>query len=480
MSGEQLDINRLQIAGHDEHTTVNAFFVLFKTAHLYEPNNSAYLTQSTRFYDNFRRLSECIGKVAIKIVDGRVMVNENLIQFDIDGLVGATSVLDLWRQLGIGGVELDSRLDSRQLDKFVFLLAKVKSGEHDFESIGLRLKELGLTGIKLLAHEDQEHKLILDSDEKKRLRQAARASFFRSISIVEDNMVATGQEKEIDISKTRRVIHSMIDHIMHDESYMLQLTVLRDFDEYTYAHSTNVCIYALTMGIRLGFDRKLLSMLGFAALFHDLGKVKLPEDLIRKPDVFDENDWRQMQKHPELGSKTILRNLAFNEYAARAAVAAYQHHINDDFTGYPNLMNKKAIDLLSKIISIADTFDALSSGRIYLKRSFTPDEVLKKMMYQMTVKFDAFLLKMFVNIIGVYPAGTLVLLSSGELAVVAQNNPDNLSRPQVSIIGDRSGPYYEYKEVDLAGTDNSALGISKIIDPQKYNIDMKAVLFADA
>ena len=98
----------------------------------------------------------------------------------------------------------------------------------------------------------------------------------------------------------------------------------------------------------------------------------------------------------------------------------------------------------------------------------------------MTVKFDAFLLKLFVNIIGIYPAGTLVLLSSEELALVTRNNRDNLSRPHVKIIGDRSGPKKEFMEIDLAQPEHASKGIQKIIDPGKHNIDLKTILQMDS
>jgi HD-GYP domain-containing protein (c-di-GMP phosphodiesterase class II) len=214
-------------------------------------------------------------------------------------------------------------------------------------------------------------------------------------------------------------------------------------------------------------------------LFHDIGKVKLPGDLIRKPDAFDENDWIQMQKHPQLGAKTILRNLRFEPHVARAAIGAFEHHINEDFTGYPALKYRKPTNLFSKIISIADTFDALTSGRVYIKKAIPPDEVLRKMMYQMTVKFDAFLLKLFVNVVGVFPAGTMILLSTEELAVVSKNNPADLSHPTVRLVGNRDGILPSYPEIDLAAPENAGRKVVRIIDPQKYHIDVKSIILSD-
>lgn len=470
---------RLEIAGSDEHSLVQLFFILLKTAKFVEANNATYLTQSSKFFVVFRRLVDEYGNVSIKIIDGRVFVRDKIIKFTSDGLVDATTILEAWRQIGIGGIIFDDSLDNRQLDKFIYLIAKGSGKTVDCEEIIKRLSDLGIEGISLLGIEENKSKSLLSEEKKKLIRRTARMTFFKSISVVQDAMACAEQEKEIDITKARRVVHSMIDQIASNESYMIQLTSIRDFDDYTYVHSSNVCVYSLTLGIRLGFDRLRLSQLGMAALFHDIGKVRLPGDLIRKPDVFDENDWVQMQKHPELGAKTILRNLKFDDYAARAARAAYEHHINEDFTGYPILRFKVTTNLFSKIIEVADTFDALTSGRVYIKKPIPTDEVLRKMMYQMTVKFDAFLLKTFVNIIGIYPAGTLILLSSDELALVSQNNQDNISRPIVKIIGDRSGPKVIFEEIDLSQQEHADKDVIKIIDPGKYNISIKTILQMD-
>lgn len=470
----------LEIAGRDEHALVCLLFILLKTARFVDANNATYLTQSSKFYIIFRRLVDNYGKISIKIIDGRVFVRDKIIKFNSDGLVNATTILDNWRQIGVGGITFDDSLDNRQLDKFIYLIARGGGTNADREAVIKRLSDLGIEGVLLLGIEKKKEVKLLSEEKRKLIRRTARVTFFKSISVVQDAMVCAEQDKKIDITKARRVVHSMIDQIASDESYMIQLTSIRDFDDHTYAHCSNVCIYSLTIGVRLGFDKFRLSQLGMAALFHDIGKVRLPGDLIRKPDAFDEDDWIQMQKHPELGAKTILRNLKFDDYSARAARAAFEHHINDDFTGYPVLREKVPTNLFSKIIAIADTFDALTSGRVYIKKAIPADEVLRKMMYQMTVKFDAFLLKLFVNIIGIYPAGTLVLLSSDELALVTENNQDNLSRPQIKIIGDRSGPRKEFTTIDLTQAEHAGIGILKIIDPGKHNIDLKTILQMDS
>jgi HD-GYP domain-containing protein (c-di-GMP phosphodiesterase class II) len=469
----------LEKAGIDEQIFVNSLFILFKTAQLVDSNNASYVSQSSRFYIRFRKLADELGKVTVKVIEGRIFVCDKIVKFDTDGLVRAQEIMDRWQLLGIGGIVLDDSLDNRQIDKFIYLTANVNERENNYEEIARELSTLGINGITILGVRKPISQKQLPKNKRLLMRRTARVTFFRAITVVEDAMIQTAQNKDINLSKTKRVVHALIDRVSEDESSLIELTNIRDFDEYTYAHCANVCVYSLTMGVKLGLDRRRLSQLGFAALFHDMGKVKLPEDLIRKPDAFDEYDWIQMQQHPILGAKTILRNLKLDHHTARAALVAYEHHINFDFTGYPMLKNKRPTNLFSRIIAIADSFDALSSGRVYIKRQITPDEVIRKLMYQMTVKFDPFLLKLFVNIIGIYPPGTLVLLSSGELAVVSQANSSNLARPIIKIIGNKDGTYDEYVETDLSAAANADKNIIRIIDPRKYDIDIKSIILAD-
>ncbi|MEE8576868.1 MAG: HD domain-containing phosphohydrolase, partial [candidate division Zixibacteria bacterium] len=350
-------------------------------------------------------------------------------------------------------------------------------------SLARMLDGMGLVHIRLLEieSEPEEDAAEENSEERrKRLRQMARKTFSKAMSTVKDVMNLAGNDEEINVAQTKRVIHNLIDRIAEDESSMIELTALRNFDEYTYVHSTNVCVYALTIGVRIGLDRARLAQLGLAALFHDIGKVRLSSDLINKPGAFDEDDWVQMQRHPILGSKTALRNLELDIHTARVARVCFEHHINADFTGYPLLRyGQRPSNLFSRIVAIVDTFDALTSGRVYIKHANTSDEVIRKMHYQMAIKFDALLLKTFTDVVGVYPAGSLVLLSTDEVALVLSHNEIDRTRPQVKIIGDRSGMFEEPIFAELTDGSSTDRYITRIIDAEKHGIDLSRIISAD-
>lgn len=469
------------LGGKTEQKLLVSFFVLYKTARLVDEKNATFRNQVSELFNQIKAFSENTGQVTIKCVGGRYFIDEKMVRFDDRGISGAAGVINEWQRLGIGGITFLSGTNLDDLCKLMRFLASVKPRDHNIEELVEDLKKQDFPRAKLLSIQEVRNETFeLTETIRKRFRNMARVTFFRAMDVVKEVIVRAEEDREIDSAKTRRVVHTLIDHIMRDESSLLELAAIKDFDDYTYAHSMNVCVYALTVGVRLGLDRPRLSQLGFSAMFHDIGKVKLPKDLITKPDAFDENDWIQMQRHPLLGAKTILRNLQLDVHTARAARVAFEHHINNDFTGYPTLRHEQRTpELFSRIISIVDSFDALVSGRVYIKKSISPDEVIKKMRYQMAVKFDPFLLKIFNDIIGVYPAGSLVLLTTEEIALVLTNNDDDRARPYIKIVGNRDGLLSEPIWVDLSQPDEKERKIVRMIEPERYGLDIKDFVLRD-
>ncbi|MDF1546123.1 MAG: HD domain-containing protein [bacterium] len=469
------------LAGKEEERLVNAFFVLYKTARIIEDNNPTFKNQAEALFRLMQQTFELDGMVIIKAIGNRYFVNNRLVKFDDKGISGASTVVAEWKTLGVGGVHFNADTRLEDMQQFIRFISQIRPNSQDINSLTMSLQSHRLSTIQLLsAVAKNEEDRFIPEEVRRQFRKAARSTFFKAMNVVEEVVVRTREDADINISKTKRVVHSLIDHITRDESSIIELTAIKDFDDYTYAHSTNVCIYALTLGVRLGLDRARLSQLGFSALFHDIGKVKLPTDLIRKPDAYDENDWLQMQSHPLLGAKTVLRNLKFDMHSARAARGAFEHHINSDFTGYPRLHHeKRPTNLFSQIISIVDSFDALTSGRVYLKEAISPDKVLKKMQHQMKSKFDSFLLRIFTDVVGIYPSGSLVLLTTDEVALVLTNNDVDKSRPYVKIIGNAEGLLPTAEWVDLAAEFQAHRKIVRLIEPERYGLRVEDFILDD-
>jgi len=470
------------LAGKNEEQLLSSFFVLCKTVRIVDQSNDTFKNQLSHFFEVFRAVAGERAEVSIKYVSGHYFVGDQMVRFAKSGLSGAGEIVAEWRQLGIGGVSLDADIEPDDLARFCAFLAVLKPDSGNLEELAERLTDNGLSEVRLLSIEEEEDEddTEITDEERQRFRQMARATFFKAMTVVQEIVAGARDNQDINTAKTKRVVHSLIDHLTRDEHSLLELTGIRNFDDYTYVHSTNVAVYALTVGVRVNLDRARLSQLGFAALFHDVGKVKLPQDLVRKPDAFDEDDWVQMQRHPLLGAKTVLRNLRLDVHSARAARAAFEHHMHVDFTGYPRLhYDQRGPNLFSRIVSIVDTFDALASGRVYMKQAMASDMVIKKMRYQMTSKFDPFLLKLFNDIIGVYPAGSLVLLTTDEIALVLTNNEKDPLRPYVKVVGDRSGLLVEPLWVDLSLPEHADRKVIRQIDPARYGLDIRDFILSD-
>jgi len=294
------------------------------------------------------------------------------------------------------------------------------------------------------------------------------------------------KEERIPLNTTRRLMQSMFNHIVANESFIYGLTNIKNFDEYTLNHSVNVCLLSISLGRRLGLDKNELVDLGISAFFHDFGKTEIPKEILVKPGQLDKQEREIIEKHPYLGAEKLVQLKEFSYLPVRAINVAMEHHVKEDFSGYPRYQIKKDINLFSKIVKICDFFDALTTERPYRKRAFTRDEVLKMMTEKSGLEFDPVLLKVFVNMMGSYPVGSLVLLDTGEIGIVFEVNldPANLNRPKVKIIADKEGKKIDGDVVDLTEADSQTKlyirTIIKVLDPKKYNIRVSDYFLAQA
>jgi len=197
----------------------------------------------------------------------------------------------------------------------------------------------------------------------------------------------------------------------------------------------------------------------------------LPLSLLNKTVPYDDMDWQQMRMHPVYGVKSIIRSRGTDHSSIRAIGAAYEHHITYKGGGYPQLLQKRVPCLFAQIVSICDTFNAMTSGRIYHKRRMSGDEVITNMVNRSGSDFNPLLLKAFINVIGIYPIGSVVRLNNDQVAIVSRTNPDNLENPEVRIIADRNGLKPEVTVIDLSKEETSGIHIQSVIDGEKYNID---------
>jgi HD-GYP domain-containing protein (c-di-GMP phosphodiesterase class II) len=238
------------------------------------------------------------------------------------------------------------------------------------------------------------------------------------------------------LRQLRHVTRAVVDQVLSDPHSLIALTTIKDFDQYLISHSTNVAILSVVLGQRLGLTKSQLGELCLAAFLHDAGKLEVDTDILNKPGGLSEEEWQSMRRHPALGTKVLLKRLQPGVSSMTAVVIAFEHHLRYDLAGYPATWAKKELTLFGRIVSIADVFDAMTTARVYRERNFTPYEALDHLVRNSGSSFDPVLVKLFAEMMGLYPLGTVVELTSGELAVVVQAPPPGglLDRPQVRVL----------------------------------------------
>lgn len=240
------------------------------------------------------------------------------------------------------------------------------------------------------------------------------------------------------------VVDEISDSVARNSSALIGMTRLRTADEYTYMHSVAVCALMINLARHLGLDEAMMRDVGMAGLLHDVGKIEVPLDVLNKPGRLTDDEFAVMKSHTERGHDVLRTNGNVPELALDVCL---HHHEKIDGTGYPNRLNGEEISLFSKMGSVCDVYDAMSSQRCY-KAAWTPAESIAKM-YSWRGHFDETLLDAFIRSVGIYPVGTLVRLQSDNLAIVIGHNAQRLTRPHVRIFCSASEP----RKVDIRDLD---------------------------
>jgi len=459
---------------------VYQLYASIRTAQIYDRTNLTYVKQCENLFSSVKSLLEKEGNVTLSSKEGHLFLNETRLKFSFEGYLSSKFILETFRKFQLGSLAMSPEVTKEELDELVFLLAHADSDCVDpFGKLERKVADLGIQHIKLEKFTFESK--IVDETSPENRKQVAKKRFFKTISVAQEIVESAKTGRSINTVKSKRAIQFLIDQLIHDETNLMSLTAIKDFDEYTFAHSVNVCVLSVALGVRLGLSKNKLSELGYAALFHDIGKVRLPLKILNKPEELNEDEWREIRKHPVLGVKYLLSKRAWDKFSLRAMVVAFEHHLKMDLSGYPQLSFKKNLNLYTRIVTIADVYDSMTSGRVYAKIPLAPDVVLKRMMEQTGRSFDPVLLKVFINMLGIYPVGSVVLLDSGEVGVVLKSNPDELSHPEVAVIADKKGKKDKIEMVDLAGIDERTgeykRTILKTIDPYQYKLDIARYIY---
>jgi len=422
---------------------------------LYPSQHPACIKLTQALWDQLQQILQQQSTVTIGIIDDTLHIDDHLYSY---GNAAADHLAERFINLNLEGVEFSLGLQQQQLQKFVELFSEGKLQSETFDTT--------------LQQDHISHIRQIHRDSQSANSNAAKNAYNKAISAVQEisNEIRNGQ-----IPKSEKMIASvdnMIQQMIKTPYTLLALNMIKDYDDYTYGHSVNVSVIALTIGRVHQLDMESLSILGIGSLLHDLGKLKIDPKIIKKAGRLTPTEYEEIKQHPELGAQ-IAREM--DNIDPRAIDIILGHHLHYNNKGYPrNALTSLGTDTtLTDITTVADTYDAITTLRAYRHPS-TPRQAIEIMKRLSGAELNPHYFKLLEKTLGSFPVGSLVRLVNNEIGLIVDMDALNLENSTIRIIKDEKGRNID-TPYDLQLT-NSSKNIAGEVDPFSHNIDLKTLL----
>jgi putative nucleotidyltransferase with HDIG domain len=406
-----------------------------------------------------------VAEVSWGIIDGVMFFDDHLF------ITPSTAIADLSNRVlekVIGRVVITAGLSFDELQCFVRLISVKATG---FDLLSSQMKQEGITHIRLVRHGEENFETPPDEDPCDSADEGdALATYGQALTAIRGICRDIERGRIPNCAPVIRVVDRMVGITMQDPSTLLGLTMIKDYDNYTFNHCVNVGVLAMALGAALGLDVTSVKYLGIAGQLHDIGKTMISKIILNKPGKLSSSEFDEMKRHPELGAKIIREMEGLDPHIAQIVLG---HHLHYNRSGYPEWAQKLPFSQMIDIVAIADTYDAITTLRVY-QHPVNPRAALTEMQTIAGSYLDGALVATFIEMMGKYPVGTLVRLDTNEVAVVYRPNPLDDEAPMVRILiesdGTRLSVPREQSLVEQNGTRYAA--VVSVVDPLLKNIDV--------
>ncbi|WP_163836228.1 HD-GYP domain-containing protein [Spartinivicinus ruber] len=334
---------------------------------------------------------------------------------------------------------------------YVYIQGKFKSAESSSPKVKSNLPKRQAVYINKVSFEQEIEK--------------ASINFRQARGLAKNIMDGIRIGRALDINEAKDAVAECVNSILRNPDTLRWLTQIKQRDEYTAEHSMNVCILSATFARYLGMSPPEIEKIGLCGLLHDVGKAKVPEEILNKPGKLDPDENSIMQMHTVFG-KDIL-TAAENKYLITVDVA-HSHHERIDGTGYPRRLEARQIPLYSKIVALTDVYDAITSSRCY-DGSRTSLTALNIIYNEMGTHFDTELAREFIKCIGIYPPGSIVEMTNGEVGIVMNNDHISRLKPRVLLLLNEFKEPRKHRLVDMTKIDLDAESKPYVIQRELIN-----------
>jgi len=304
-------------------------------------------------------------------------------------------------------------------------------------------------------------------------RELAKTTYTGALGLLRELERLIRGNRELNAAQIKSTARSLVDSILRNRYAMLELSGLKSFDEYTLYHSVNVAILSLALGSALTRDYRFLSALGVGAILHDVGKMSVDLSVLNKTGPLTSDEWAEMRHHPVRGAEVVAMTSGIDR---ASLVCVLEHHMRYDLGGYPRRQPERPQHIASRIVAVADAYDAMTSQRPYSAPRMQ-DEAMGILVKNAGSALDPALVRQFVDMLGYFPPRSLVLLDTGETAIVVSPSPSDPARPVVRIVAGPDGTVIDPVDLDLGDVkDAGDRSVVRCLDPAGMNVDIAEFL----
>jgi HD-GYP domain-containing protein (c-di-GMP phosphodiesterase class II) len=455
---------------------------LLRTGRTYDITNQAFQKQLHDCMAVLQRVLEEEDEVTLVAVTDYFYLNGVRIKAQASLLTIYHGLMQEFEKRSLGGLRVLQGVTPAEFERF-FQLFLAADDPAIAERLVEAVKEASIEHVvPVAALELEEDEITRSMDQNEQTpageRGRARRIFWRAVLGTKKIVVRTMQTGRPDLRHAKRLVQPIVDGIMRHEYSIVGLTALKDHDEYTYAHCVNVSILSVSMGQALGLSRQTLADLGVAGLMHDLGKIAVPGDVLRKPAALSAEEWTMIRRHPIEGMKSMFRMPGLSTLMVDTMRVCLEHHMNFDRTGYPDIQTEWGQSTLSRIVAVADCFDAMTAHRVYHKRPRTAFEGLQYLFGPARVAFDPAVLWALAHTTGLYPPGSVLTTESGYMVLSISPNPADLRRPHCRVLvrPDGSAPPEDAPEFwePMPATES----VARVLKPEDHSVNTNELLAA--
>jgi putative nucleotidyltransferase with HDIG domain len=447
---------------HNAEELVRRLAAGLRSAELYAPNHPLVQRSTTALVAACSTYLREAAAVVVGFIGDDVVVNDTRLGKGSASLTGFVRGL---RDREIEKITFHAGVTPDEIKAFLEVLADRRSKD----AVDQRLTQKGVRRIVI-------GKLAIEDTPTDAGIEAARRVYGTAVNEAQMLWDQAQAGDKPDPNTARKIIDSLANIVTQDRTSLMALTALKKYDNYTFTHMVNVASLAMAQARALNLEGPLLREFGFAALMHDIGKVNTPLEVLNKPGKLTNEEFKVMKQHVVDGAHILRRT---PEMPALAPIVAFEHHLKQDLSGYPENIGHRQLNLCTMIVSIADVFDALRSNRPY-REGLATTRIKSIMGEKDNPAFNQVLLRRFVNMMGMFPIGTIVRLNSEEVGVVTAEHPEDPFRPQVKILFDAGGERIE--DPFLANTwERDSRGefpraVVESVDPDSIELDPLTVL----